>query len=321
MSEIQRRIDGLKDRFPNIKMTYSLEQFDDYQFVNYLASNGIDISFSKIADIKVIEDIKCQDIDIIDDCISRTKKTIKQSYGYNDLIIVDSVNEFNKIMNESKDCRIVLCLKVNDIEKGLDIEECEEILNNYDCNIEGIKIYPENCEDLKTLCKILDYADMKNYVIKQVYIGNSFLTSNKDVSSIRQQFQDISLKYHFNIATEICEYLLYNSSFLICNITGKRQRNKVNYLYINDGIYHSLHYSFLNGIDFKLKDISNKNSNIIKTTIFGPTCDSIDTICTDMLLPDMEIGDWLCFSGFDLNCKNTTKFNSFNNSKIVYIIN
>ena len=32
------------------------------------------------------------------------------------------------------------------------------------------------------------------------------------------------------------------------------------------------------------------------TTLFGPTCDSIDVICTDVELPILENGDWLYFS-------------------------
>lgn len=37
-------------------------------------------------------------------------------------------------------------------------------------------------------------------------------------------------------------------------------------------------------------------SPVFSSTIWGPTCDSIDLILKDFSLPEMNIGDWLGFS-------------------------
>jgi len=58
-----------------------------------------------------------------------------------------------------------------------------------------------------------------------------------------------------------------------------------------------------------------------KSTVFGPTCDSIDLICKDVELPDLEIGDIVYF--FNMGAYTSaaaSSFNGFNPPETVYMI-
>ena len=58
-----------------------------------------------------------------------------------------------------------------------------------------------------------------------------------------------------------------------------------------------------------------------RSTLFGPTCDSIDVVCKDVELPDMEIGDHVYF--FNMGAYTSaaaSSFNGFNPPKPHYII-
>jgi ornithine decarboxylase len=54
-------------------------------------------------------------------------------------------------------------------------------------------------------------------------------------------------------------------------------------------------------------------------SIWGPTCDSIDKISSDVPLPEMKIGDWLVFShmgAYTMAAAST--FNGFKKSSVIY---
>ena len=44
-----------------------------------------------------------------------------------------------------------------------------------------------------------------------------------------------------------------------------------------------------------VEDDESKRRNLFASTIFGPTCDSIDVISRSVLLPKLKVGDWLYF--------------------------
>jgi len=61
--------------------------------------------------------------------------------------------------------------------------------------------------------------------------------------------------------------------------------------------------------------------NKSRSTVFGPTCDSIDLICKDVELPDLEIGDIVYF--FNMGAYTSAAascFNGFNRPETVYMI-
>ena len=86
--------------------------------------------------------------------------------------------------------------------------------------------------------------------------------------------------------------------------------------YINDGVYGSFnctifdHVSpdaraFLPPDDLKLRPV-------FRSTIWGPTCDSMDQVAKDVLLPDMEVGEWMLFQEMGAyTIAAATTFNGF----------
>jgi Pyridoxal-dependent decarboxylase, C-terminal sheet domain len=56
------------------------------------------------------------------------------------------------------------------------------------------------------------------------------------------------------------------------------------------------------------------------STIFGPTCDSIDVICRSVLLPKLTVGDWLYFTNMGAyTMAAASSFNGFTPSEKFYV--
>jgi hypothetical protein len=63
-----------------------------------------------------------------------------------------------------------------------------------------------------------------------------------------------------------------------------------------------------------------KRKNLYASTVFGPTCDSIDVICRSVLLPKLSIGDWLYFQNMGAyTCAAASDFNGFQPTEKFYV--
>jgi len=90
--------------------------------------------------------------------------------------------------------------------------------------------------------------------------------------------------------------------------------------YLSDGVYGSF-----NNIVFdhaRPSPATFKNSDVTrKSCLFGPTCDSIDVICKDIDLPELEIGDWLYFLNMGAyTVASASSFNGFKPPNACYVV-
>lgn len=66
-------------------------------------------------------------------------------------------------------------------------------------------------------------------------------------------------------------------------------------------------------------DNLDENQKLYATTVFGPTCDSIDVVARSVLLPKMKVGDWLYFQNMGAyTMAASSSFNGFVPSEKFY---
>ncbi|KAF8889237.1 ornithine decarboxylase [Mucidula mucida] len=166
-------------------------------------------------------------------------------------------------------------------------------------------------------CKqVFDMAEEAGYHFNFLDCGGGFEDSLFEQAArylrdaIDEYFPD---RNGIKIIAEPGRYYVANAFRLAANIIAKRtptiqgeEKPDVMY-YINDGVYGSF-----NCLMF--------DHAVAQPYRLGPTCDSIDKICVQTMLPErLQIGDWL---GFDNMGAYTicaaSQFNGFEISKVVY---
>jgi len=85
----------------------------------------------------------------------------------------------------------------------------------------------------------------------------------------------------------------------VSSVIGKSIRNGTPWLYLDDGAYGLYSGKFFDLKEFNLRVLKQKNTTgdnqLVRHVVAGPTCDSIDVISENALLPaNLEIGDILC---------------------------
>ena len=59
---------------------------------------------------------------------------------------------------------------------------------------------------------------------------------------------------------------------------------------------------------------------LYQSTVWGPTCDSMDVITKDARLPELSIGDWLYYEEMGAyTVAAASRFNGFNLSPVFYV--
>lgn len=114
---------------------------------------------------------------------------------------------------------------------------------------------------------------------------------------------------------------------LATNIIGKRVRGELREYWINDGIYGSMNcilYDHATVTCTPLACTSNranptcKGARTYSSTVFGPTCDALDTVLTGHQLPELQVNDWLVFPNMGAyTAAAGSNFNGFSTSAIL----
>jgi ornithine decarboxylase len=73
-------------------------------------------------------------------------------------------------------------------------------------------------------------------------------------------------------------------------------------------------------LEEELDDDDARDDNLFTSTVFGPTCDSIDVIGRSVLLPQLRVGDWLYFNNMGAyTSAAASSFNGFAQTEKFYV--
>lgn len=91
--------------------------------------------------------------------------------------------------------------------------------------------------------------------------------------------------------------------------------------YINDGVYGSFNNIMFDHALPKPTMIKNQTEPGYWSAVWGPTCDSMDCVLPNELLPEMDVGDWMVFENMGAyTMAAASEFNGFQRPDIHYII-
>ena len=163
------------------------------------------------------------------------------------------------------------------------------------------------CREATLIAKKLDIN------ISMIDIGGGFPGVDKDI-----KFEDIAEKVNSGIndffgeelkdksiqfISEPGRFFSQRTHTLVLNVIGKKKiindkdENIIVY-YLNDGVYNSFNCIFFDHCKPIILPFNERDGKLHKSKIFGATCDSIDVISEEILLPELAIGEWVYVENF-----------------------
>ncbi|XP_030387160.1 ornithine decarboxylase 1-like [Scaptodrosophila lebanonensis] len=155
---------------------------------------------------------------------------------------------------------------------------------------------------------IYDFGKLLGYDMSLLDIGGGYPGSNdvqfKEIANvINNAIDEYFMDDPVEIIAEPGRYLVEQAFTLVCKIQAKREvRDAAGKLdtimyYINDGVYGSFIYVLMEHDPIKVVHFLDNDSDLpkFKSTIWGPTCDSLDKISDNLYLPHLNPGDLIAF--------------------------
>lgn len=314
---------------PNIKPYYAIKSNPNLVIIELLASLGVYFDCASKSEIKTIIKVTNNPSCIIfaNPCKMLSHLIYAKENNVN-LMTFDCEEELYKIKLYHPDAKLILRLAVDESSSickfnkkfGCFIEDVEELLKislTLKLDIIGFSFHVgSSCSSpecfynaIETCKKAVDFAINLNLNINIIDIGGGFPGNDID------KFEKIAFKINLAIDTFFKEnktinfiaepgrYFVEKSHILVLNIIGKKKsRNndeeKIIKYYLNDGVYNSFNCILY---DYRIPNIIpfNKKEGILyKSILFGPTCDSIDLISDNIMLPELEIGEYVYVENF-----------------------
>ncbi len=271
-------------------------------------------------------------------------ETLQQLDQYKPLVTYDNHEEVMKIAKYARHSGLVLRLRVPNTGSMVELSskfgalpgEAVDLIayaHNNKLEVEGLSFHvgsqctnPENyVQALHLSASIFAEAKSRGFELKLLDIGGGFPAHYDDtVPAFRSLARKINAELDrlfpksIEILAEPGRFLVASAGTSLAKIVGKAVRGGKLCYYLDDGVYHTFSGVIFDHCRYHLKSF--KKGALQICSVFGPTCDALDTISLAEQLPDLEIGDYLYSENIGAySAASSTHFNGFPPAKVVHI--
>lgn len=183
--------------------------------------------------------------------------------------------------------------------------------------------------------KATDIAKELGITVSVIDIGGGFPGVDRNV-----RFEDIAQRVNDGIDTffaseiennsvkfisEPGRYFAEKTHTLVLNVIGKKiitddKGEKMIVYYLNDGVYGSFNCIYFDHHMPTVLPFNERDGKLFKSRLFGPTCDSIDLIADEIMLPELAISEIVYVENFgSYTVAASSNFNGFKTTVCKYI--
>lgn len=335
IGKIVRQVQKWNEHLPNVKPFYAVKCNPSELVLKVLASLDVNFDCASKNEIASVVGITNDPSRIIFANPCKMSNQIKYARANDvDLMTFDCDNELYKIKLYHPYSRLILRIRVDDSSSvcrfgckfgidPVDAQKLLEIAKTLSLNVVGVSFHVgSGCKDHDLYRKaitdakyVFDVASELGMKFDTLDIGggfenDSFESAAKVIeSAILEHFPDGS---GVKFIAEPGRFFVSSSHTLVVNVIGKKNVESGFVYYLNDGMYGSFNCVHFDHALPLVCPFNERDGQRYKSVIFGPTCDSMDKISDDVLLPELAIGEWCYVEDFGAyTCAAASGFNGF----------
>lgn len=341
---------------PNVKPFYAIKCNPNPLMLEALSQLGCNFDCASEDEIQKVLEITSDPSRILFANPCKVPSHIRYAQKNNVMVMTfDCVEELHKIKLYHPHSKLIMRLAVDDsqsickfnIKFGCYEDEMEELIRltkMLQLDLVGFSFHvgsgcssAEVYYDAIRCCRIAtDIATELGIPISIIDLGGGFPGKTKEVGfeEIAQRINEgLSNFFHEEIVDDIIEiiaepgrYFAERTHTLVMNVIGKKEmiveEERTFRYYLNDGIYGPFNCIYFDHSDPVLIPLNQEGDDVTlyETTVFGPTCDSVDKIAECVLLPELFIGEWVYVRDFGAyTVASSSAFNGFKTRTFKYI--
>jgi ornithine decarboxylase len=274
----------------------------------------------------------------------KATETLEQLDPYKPLVTYDNFDEVIKVARHAPRAGLVLRLRVPNTGSMVELSskfgalpgeavDLMEFARNNKLEVEGLSFHVgSQCTNVQNYVQALQMAagvfaeaKARGFDLKLLDIGGGFPAHyDATVPRFRAVAQTINREIDrlfpqpLEILAEPGRFLVASSATAVAQVIGKAVRDGKLCYYLNDGVYQTFSGVIFDHCQYPVKSFKNGPTQIC--SVFGPTCDALDTISLAENLPDMELGDFVYAKNIGAySAASSTYFNGFSPAQVVHV--
>lgn len=345
--KIREKISSIGQNIRNTTVFYAIKANSNIEVLKFVNKFDIGFEIASEGELKILKSIGVKPERIITSNPVKSPKFLKiaASYGVN-YFAYDSVDEVNKLAKFLPGCNVYVRLSVPNegsewpLSKkfGVEIDEAVELLvyaKEKGLNPVGITFHVgSQCTNvynwnnaLNKSKMVWDLARGKGISLHLLNLGGGYpIKYTKNVVSVDTIEKNIDKLIYEKFPADVKIFIepgravVGDAGIFVASVIGKTKRGDENWLHIDVGVFNGLMES-VGGIKYTyITETSKQSANKKKWTISGPSCDSLDVIDRDIVLPEPEIGSLiLILSSGAYTIPYASEFNGFSIPKTILI--
>jgi len=330
LGAVVRKHEEWVQHLPRVKPFYAIKCNPDTAIIRLLDSLGTNFDCASKAEIQQILGcgVKPERIIYANPC--KMVSHLEFAKGSNvKKMTFDNTHELTKIAQTFPGAELLLRIITDDSKSvcrfstkfGAPLDTTRKLLTlakELNLNVVGVSFHvgsgcmsPDSfVAAIRSAHRVFREAEDVGYNLSILDLGGGWPGNNTEkidfrviANTIRPVLDDL-FPAEVEIIAEPGRYFVAASHTLAVNVFAKRtvqdnSTGQTHFLYYcNDGVYQSFNcmmFDHYNPEALVLTSSTDDQATQFKSTIFGPTCDSMDCIGKDIDLPELEVGDWLYF--------------------------
>ncbi len=342
--QVRRQYHALKSALPNVDLHYALKPLPHAAVVSCLREEGACFDLATTGEVELV---KAQGV-TPERCIHthpiKRDSDIRDALRYGvTTFVADNPDEIRKFVRYRKRADLLLRVSFRSPKAVVDLSRkfgCEpgavlgliEMARRLGVRVRGLSFHvgsqaidpAKYVEAIHACTNLMGEALLAGLPSLDVLdIGGGFPVSYTDaVPAIDDFCRPIRealarLPKHVRVIAEPGRFIAAPAAMAVSSVMGKAKRDGRWWYYLDDGLYGSYSGQLFDHARYPVS-VLREGGELHESVLAGPTCDSIDVIDDDILLPELEVGDLVVGRMMGAyTWASATDFNFFKRAKVV----
>ncbi|MGI2821035.1 type III PLP-dependent enzyme [Vibrio fluvialis] len=316
---IRQQYRALSAALPNVTLHFALKPLPHPVVVRTLLQEGASFDLATTGEVELVAQEGVPAERTIHTHPIKRDADIRDALAYGcNVFVVDNLNELAKFKAYRDDVELLVRLSFRNSEAFADLSKkfgCSaeqaltiiEMAKEWNIRIKGLSFHvgsqttnPQKYVEAIHTCKeVMEQVVERGLpALSTLDIGGGFpVNYTKQVMPIDQFCVPINealaeLPETVQVIAEPGRFIVAQSMMSVASVMGQAERDGQTWYYLDDGVYGSFSGLIFDDAQYPLVTLK-QEGEYAPSVLAGPTCDSIDVIAENILLPKLDNGDFI----------------------------
>jgi len=314
---VRQKTRRFKAAMPRVHPHYAVKANPDERVLKTLIEEGAGFEIASIAELDLLMKLGVSAAEIFYSNPMKSRAYLEYAAKKGvEWYVLDSIEELRKIVSVKPDAKMYLRIDTPNIGSdwplagkfGTHLADINEIIQEavkLNADLAGVTFHvgsqcrnPQNWRvGIERAKKVFADMQLAGLNPRLLNIGGGYPVRHiKPIPSIEIIAEVINnaiadLPDNIRIMAEPGRYLVSDSAYFVCRVVGTATRNGKRWMYWDAGMFGGV-IEITEGLRYEI--LTDRKGSNISWSVAGPTCDSVDILMHDLMLPnDIQEGDFI----------------------------